>query len=73
VLATAEELPRTRDEALWAAEVAWLLSAAPGLRPAVRAAVLRVLSALATDPAFPPEERASLLAMLDELEPVPAY
>ena len=66
--ATAEELPRTRDEALWAAGAAWLISAAPGLRPPVRAAVATVLRSLATDPGSPWEERADALALLDALE-----
>ena len=69
MLATAEQLPRTRGGALWAAEVTWLISAAPGLRPNVRAAVLGVVRSLSADSAFPPEERADLLTLLDALEP----
>lgn len=69
---TPKPLPQSRDDALWAAEVAELLTAAPNFSPSVRAAVLQVLRSLADEPRWSPQQRESVLALLDLLETRPA-
>jgi len=67
MLATAEDFSRTREEALWAAEVAGLLGAAPRLGRAARTTVLTVLDSLAADPGRPPAERADVVELREAL------
>jgi hypothetical protein len=66
-----EQLPRSREEALWAAEVAGLFGAADSLPPAPRAAVVTVLRSLAADPDASPAERADVSELFDTLAGVP--
>ena len=63
------KLPRTRDVALWVAELARVRGGADSLEPPVRTAVATVLSSLADDPGQAPEVRADARALLDSLEP----
>jgi uncharacterized protein (DUF924 family) len=60
---TAAPIP-TREQRLWAKEVARVLATALTLEPAVRCAVRATLHALASDPLTDEGTRADVVAML---------
>lgn len=68
VVVAVGNVPRSRDEALWGAEVARVRGAAGSLEPPIRAAVRSVLSSLAADPGLSPDIRAEARALLGSLE-----
>jgi hypothetical protein len=70
VLFTATPIP-TREQRLWAEEVARVFAAAPTLEPAARCAVRATLHALACDPLTDEGTRADAAAMLTAIDRSP--